>query len=217
MADRRSSHRNRKPRSSVRRWLGHLAFATITGIVLVAAANAYVVYSTKGGIVSRTDDAPTVPAAIVLGTRVNVDGSPASGLAERLELALELYRAGRARRLILSGANWGNGYDEPGVMAHWLTAHGVPEADLTLDRRGHRTAATMANASAMGFKQALVCTQPYHLPRALYLARHAGIDAVGVPARDDADGYETVRYLLRESLARAQALIEVTVLGVQAQ
>src|SRR5262249_42264327 len=78
---------------------------------------------------------------------------------------------------------------------HWLVAHGVPEADLTLDRRGHRTAATMANASAMGLKQALGCTQPYHLPRAPHPPPHPGHHAVRLPARPHADPHQTPRHL----------------------
>jgi len=210
------SDAGKPPRSAARRWLGHLAFAVLTAIVLVAGANAYVIATTRGQIIERVDDAPDRPDAIVLGTRVMSDGSPASGLAERLEVALQLYRAGRTRRVIVSGASAG-AYDEPGAMQRWLVSHGVPASSITLDPRGHRTAATMANAAAAGVRQALVCTQAYHLPRALYLARHAGIDAVGVQALDDSDFSDESRYFLRESLARVQALVEVAVLGVQAQ
>ncbi len=67
-------------------------------------------------------------------------------------------------------------------MAAWLEAHGVPARDLIVDRGGYRTASSMADAAAIGVRSLLVVSQGYHLPRALYLARHAGIDAWGVPS-----------------------------------
>ena len=74
----------------------------------------------------------------------------------------------------------------------------------------------MANAAARGIRSALVATQPYHLPRSLYLARHAGIDAIGVPARSTAGGV-TRRWhaRLREMLARAEIVVEVALRGVR--
>jgi SanA protein len=201
-----------------RRLLGHLLFASVCGVVLVGAANVYLILSTRDDIVDGgVADAPLRPVAIVLGTRVLEDGTPAEGLEERLELALQLYRSGRVKRIIVSGAAHPDGYDEPKAMAAWLDARGVPATDVTLDKGGHRTAATMANAAAMDVRQALVSTQAYHLPRALYLARHAGIDALGVAAGDRSVMRERVRYQVRETLARAQAVVEVALFGVQVQ
>ena len=68
-------------------------------------------------------------------------------------------------------------------MAAWLERRGVAPADLVIDRGGYRTAASMADAAARASTALLVVSQPYHLPRALYLARHAGLRAVGVAAR----------------------------------
>ena len=56
-------------------------------------------------------------------------------------------------------------------------------ADVVIDRGGYRTAASMADAAAIGVQSLLVVSQRYHLPRAIYLASHAGMSAVGVPAR----------------------------------
>ena len=79
------------------------------------------------------------------------------------------------------------GYDEPHAMAALAGgARGRSRRRSWSDAGGHRTAATMADAAALGVRSALVVTQGYHLPRALYLARHAGIDAIGVPAPVDA-------------------------------
>jgi SanA protein len=204
----------RSPRGGGR---SRLAAAAGFGLALVVATNAYVVATTRARIVPAVVAAPARPVAIVLGNKVFPDGRPSRSLAERLRTALLLYRAGRVARIVVSGASHGD-YDEPGGMAHWLISRGVPARDVVLDRGGHRTAATMADVAAMGVRSALVCTHGYHLPRALYLARHAGIDAVGVPAVD-AEGENDERWkgpvtFVREALARTETVFEVAVRGV---
>ena len=75
----------------------------------------------------------------------------------------------------------------------------------------------MAGAAALGVKAALVATQAYHLPRSLYLARRAGIDAVGVPAtRGRRSTWQNMHTYIREILARAETVIEVALRGVRA-
>jgi SanA protein len=138
-------------------------------------------------------------------------------LAERVRVALELYQAKKVERIFLSGAaRPQEGYDEPAAMAGWLERRGVPRAALILDGHGHRTAATMADAAAAGFRDVLVCTQGYHLPRSLYLARHAGLRAVGVPAASvDKTYLDGAQEFAREGLARAEIVVEVALRGVR--
>jgi SanA protein len=184
-------------------------------LLLYAVANAYLISTTRPQIVAGVAEAPPRPFAIVLGNKVWPDGTPSGGLVERLEVALELYRAGRVQRVIVSGRVIDGLYDEPSAMAAWLEARGVPRSAITRDGGGHRTAATMADAAAMGVRQALICTQRYHLPRALYFARHAGLDALGVPAVErPQNAYHATRVFARETLARVEAVIEVAVRGV---
>ena len=182
---------------------------------LVAVGNLWVLSESKDKILTAADTAPARPYVIVLGNMVLPDGRPAPELSERLQTGYALYRAGRASRVIVSG-RVREGYDEPRAMANWLEARGVPAADIVLDGGGHRTAATMADAAALGVKAALVATQAYHLPRALYLARHAGIDAIGVPAtRNRRSTWQNMQTQLREILARAETIIEVALRGVR--
>jgi len=132
----------------------------------------------------------------------------------RLETGLALYKAGRAGKIIVSGGVRDN--DEPRAMAAWLEAREVPRADIILDPGGHRTAATMADAAALGVRSAHVVSQGYHLPRALYLAGKAGIDASGVPApKVDGGSRDAGRVFIREGLARAETLVEVALRGVR--
>jgi len=198
-----------------RRWLRWLGAVALLGLAYVAGTNLFLIASARAATVASVDEAPARPYAIVLGNRVFPGDVPCQELAARLETALALYKMGRAQKLIVSGQVLGE-YSEPRAMAAWLAARGVNAADVILDPGGHRTAATMAGAAALGARPALVVTQAYHLPRSLFLARHAGIDAVGVPAPPRATGvFNVVRGFLRETSARAEIVVEVALRGVR--
>ena len=203
------------PSTRWRRWGKWLAVASLAGAVYVAGANIYLAAAARPAILADIDVAPARPYAIVLGNKVFPGGVPSPELAARLETALALYRAGRAGKVVVSGAARGD-YNEPRAMAAWLEARGVKADDIIADEGGHRTAATMKDAAATGVRSALVVTQGYHLPRALFLARRAGIDALGVPAPVRRAGVVShVLVYCRETAARAESVLEVAVRGVR--
>jgi vancomycin permeability regulator SanA len=203
------------PPARRRRWWKVPLGVALAAVAYVAGANLYLIARARAETVADVAAAPPRPYAIVLGNRVFADGSPSRELAARLETALALVQTGRAGSVIVSGRAAAD-YDEPHAMADWLAARGVPRAQIVVDVTGHRTAATMAAAAARGVRAAHVVTQGYHLPRALYLARRAGIDALGVPAPvRRAAGWESFRVLFRESAARAEIVLEVAVRGVR--
>jgi vancomycin permeability regulator SanA len=191
--------------------------AAALGLVTIFALDGWVVLRTRGDIAAGVADAPERPVAIVLGNRAFSDGSLSRELAARVRVALELYRAKKVRTIFLSGAVYPQqSYDEPGAMAGWLERRGVPREAMILDRQGFRTAATMADAVKEGFHDVLVCTQAYHLPRAIYLARHAGLEATGVAGEQPpAQLVPRIGTFIRETLARAETVVEVALRGVR--
>lgn len=141
---------------------------------------------------------------IVLGCRVR-EGDVSSCLEERLVRALELYKAGKVQRLLLSGDHGRKGYDEVNAMKDWFTGHGVPAEHLFLDHAGFDTYDTMRRArDIFQVKDAVVVSQAFHLPRAVYLARTMGIDAVGTSA-DPPGGSVCRGSAIREPLACLKA------------
>ena len=184
-------------------------------IALVGAANAYLIAGSREAVIADFSQIPPRPYAMVLGSHVFPRGIPSHELAARLETGRQLYRAGLARRIIVSGLAE-PGYDEPDAMAAWLERRGVAPGDVVIDRGGYRTAASMADARAAGVESLLVVSQRYHLPRALYIAGHAGMQAIGVPAaefsRTPVDGFFT---FLRETTARAEIIVEIALRGVR--
>jgi vancomycin permeability regulator SanA len=131
------------------------------------------------------DSAPPAPAALVLGAGLNRDGTPGVVLQDRVRAAADLYFDGKVEKLLMSGDNVSEFYDEPGAMKEFALSLGIPEEDIVLDFAGQRTYDSCYRASAIfGLEQLTVVTQAFHLPRALYICNALGIDANGVLADD---------------------------------
>jgi len=131
-------------------------------------------------------------------------------LEARLEAALVLVQTNKVERLLLSGYGTTTN-DEISVMRDWLVARGVPAERLLLDREGVRTLASLVRAKeAFGLNRLAIVTNPFHLPRALFLARRLGLDAVGVAARPrvPVSRATSLRNLVRELAAQWKAVAE---------
>jgi len=151
------------------------------------------------------------PVALVLGAGLNRDGSPGVVLQDRVKTASELYFAGKIEKILMSGDNSTEYYNEPGAMAEFALALGIPEEDIILDYAGRRTYDSCYRAKEIfGIDHLIVVTQAFHLPRALFLCNAFEIDADGVPA-DDAY-YRRSSYTfwwVREVLASVKAYWDV--------
>lgn len=156
-------------------------------------------------------EVPARRVAIVFGAGLWRDGSPTPILQDRVATAAELYFAGKVEKLLLSGDNRFVNYNEPEAMRRYAVSLGVPNEALVLDYAGRRTYDTCYRAAAIfGVKEAILVTQAFHLPRAIYLCNHLGVDGIGVEAdrriyRRSSMAYWTVR----ELLATVNALWEV--------
>lgn len=195
------------------RWLGA---AIACPVILGLAIHQHVVWTASASL-STIENAEPAPVAIVLGASVRPDGSPSHMLDDRLATAAELFRTGRIDSILVSGDGSGDGYDEVAVMRRELVDRGVPEDRIRLDHAGFRTFDTMRHAhDEFHVRRAIVVTNPFHLHRSVFLAKHAGIDAQGVAARGHHySGRVLGRHLVREYLARGLAWLDVFVLGTQ--
>jgi SanA protein len=191
-------------------------FTLLAGGTALFSASSSMVEVAQGRMYSDVTQVPGRYTGIVLGAYAP-DGVPSQILEDRLKTALALYRAGKVQRLLLSGDHGREGYDEPNAMRAWLQAAGVAAADLFLDHAGFRTLDTMARArEVFEVKDAVVITQEFHLPRALFLADAFGIDAVGMIA--DHHEYDDAAYnAARERVARFVAWLDVAVRGRKAK
>lgn len=128
-------------------------------------------------------------AIVVLGFPARSDGAPSAILAERVDAAARLWRAGAAPRLLVSGGAVHNAHVEAEVMAARARAQGVPEAALVLDPLARSTRENARHAAARmraeGWRRALVVSSPSHLRRAAHWFRHEGVDAAFAPAEPE--------------------------------
>lgn len=177
------------------------AIGRVTG--LAARADRAILAASEGCLFEHVSEVRPCEAAIVLGAYVFPDGTPSDMLADRLVAGLALLRAGVVRRVIVSG-----GADEAAGMAAWMLQRGVSREALVVDAGGLRTRLTMQRAAQMGVRAAVVCTQRFHLPRALFLARAAGLEVVGLVADARSYGGE-VANTRREAVARLRAWFDV--------
>jgi SanA protein len=203
----------RKLTYPLRRWprLSKIALGSAAALVLlVALANAYVLL--KGGdSTSEVSEVPKAEVAIVPGALVKPDGNMSGMLADRVEQASRLWHAGKVKKILVSGDHGQWVYDEPDTMRKALVVDGVAPEDVFEDHAGFDTWATMVRArEVFGVRDAVVITQGFHMPRALYLADAAGIDATGLTADLHQWGYQGRKSSVREVLSRVKAVADVT-------
>jgi len=157
------------------------------------------------------EDVPVKRVAVVFGAEVKKDGTPSAALRDRVETAVALYKKDKVEKLLMSGDNSFVDYNEPESMRQYAISLGVPDSDIVLDYAGRRTYDTCYRAKEIfGVYSAILVTQGFHLPRAIFLCNSFGVDAVGVKA----DNYYYLKRLrliwnIREILATAQAVWDV--------
>ncbi len=165
------------------------------------------------GKVYTASEVPTRRVAIVFGAGLWRDGSPTPILVDRVTAAANLYFAGKVERLLMSGDNRFVEYNEPEAMRQLALSLGVPDDAVVLDYAGRRTYDTCYRAKVIfNVSEAILVTQAFHMPRAIYLCDHLGVDSVGVES--DLRLYRKFSLLtwnLRELLATTAALWDVNI------
>jgi len=154
-----------------------------TGLALLAAPQIAARVLTAGAIApAETGEFTHANVALVLGARVWEDGRPSLFLFQRVDAAAQLLARGFVDRVVVSGAGHNReGLDETASMLRTALSLGIPRDAIDVDRDGHHTAASAHNAAHYG--SVIVCSQEFHLPRAVMLARRAGLEAQGAYPR----------------------------------
>lgn len=197
-------------RRSVRIIIWSVPTILVVALFTLISANLLVQQNAKA---IKTDIRTVEPStvAIVLGAKVYPDASLSAMLADRVDTGIDLYESGKVKKLLMSGDHGQKGYDEVNAMRARAVERGVPENDIFTDHAGFSTYESMVRAKKV-FKvtDAIIVSQDFHLPRALFVARDAGLKAQGVAA--DRRPYLTGRASrLREYAANVKALWETAV------
>lgn len=151
-------------------------------------------------------------AIIVLGAGVKDDGTPSDILMDRLKTALEVYKTEVSSKILLTGDHGRKEYNEVRAMKNYVKEQNVDESKIFMDHAGFSTYESMYRArDVFKVKKAVIVTNEYHLPRALYIARKMGIEAYGISS-DIRNYYYIKAYKKREILAQVKAFIDINIL-----
>jgi SanA protein len=191
-----------------------LGLGAVLAAVGGSAINWMIMRQAAGRTFSDAATAPENDVALVLGTAPTVgEGRWKNPFFEnRMDTAAKLFRAGKVRHLLVSGDNGRREYDEPTAMRSALVARGIPASAITLDFAGFRTLDSVVRARAVfGQTKLTIVTDDFHLPRALFLAKAAGLDAVGVVSQRVPNQWSR-KTRAREIAARIAAWLDVSLL-----
>ena len=184
-------------------------FLAVFGIVFFIFLNISVLNSTKENIYRKISEIPKKQTALILGALVYQDGSLSDIVKDRLDTAIELYESEKVEKLLVSGDHGRYTYDEVNSMKNYLLEKNIPKADIFLDHAGFDTYDSIYRARAIfEVENVIIVTQEFHLPRALYIADHLGIEALGMIA-DKHIYFAALRNDLREYLARVKAYLNL--------
>lgn len=194
-----------------------IVLALIFSVFLVITALCDIVVSrnASGRTYDAVENIPHRKVGLILGTSPisTWNGRRNYYFDYRIKAGAELCKAGKVDWLVVSGGDYRkshNGYDEPCAMRDSLMRQGVDSTRIILDYDGTRTLNSIAKMRDVYCQDSIILiSQKYHNERALYQARHLGIDAIGLNAETPARRTSWVRNRGREVLARVKLFIDV--------
>ena len=186
-------------------------FILIAVPVLVAlvslVAIAIVVSSSRKHIYAKIENIPNAEAALILGAAILKNGQPSPVLRDRIDQAIDLYKAGKVGKIIASGDNASVDYNEVQPVRIYLIKNGIPEEDIFMDYAGFDTYSSIYRARDVFLVESLsIVSQSFHLPRAVFIARNLGLEASGSSA--DRGHYKVTNYF-REMAADIKAVVNI--------
>lgn len=151
-------------------------------IAVSCLAGLWILCAAALAVAGCSDQVGKADIALVLGSKVELDGSPSPRLRARLDKTLELYNGGYFQKVIVSGGIGKEGYDEAAVMAEYLEKKGVPGSSIFRDNKGNNTfesaKETAVLCAAHGLKSVFIVSQYFHIPRAKLALQRFGIGEI---------------------------------------
>ena len=188
--------------------------AAVCAALAIVGADLRVERCAAGRVYTSIEDIPAREYGLLLGTTRLVRGKYRNDyFYKRVRAAAELYRAGKIRKIIVSGDNGRTEYNETSDMKCELVEAGIPPDDILMDYAGFRTLDSVVRARNLyGASELTVISQEFHCERAVYLADRNGVDALGFAAENTGVQSARIRLALRESFARVLAVLDAEIL-----
>jgi len=188
------------------RWCLYLLLATV---IFIVSCNLWIVNSTRDQLYTDVSLIPARKTGLVLGANKNLY------FYYRINAAAELYKHGKVKYLLVSGDNHTEGYDEPTEMKNALIAHGIPDTCIYLDYAGFRTFDSMVRCrDVFGEDTITVISQPFHNQRAVFIANHEGMNAIGFNA-ENVHHRTSFKTKWREYFAKVKCVLDLYLFGTK--
>jgi len=194
-----------------KKYLKWFSFVSLILIILsIVFANYSIDKSTDHLIYSDVNLIPAKRVGILLGTSKRLkSGKPNQYFSNRIDATIDLYNAGKIEFLVISGDNCKRGYSEPEDMKNELLKKGFPADKIFLDYAGFRTFDSVFRMKAIfGQTDFTIISQEFHNRRAIYIARHLGLNAIGFNAKD-VTAYMGFKTKVRELFSRVKMFIDL--------
>ena len=188
-----------------------LLLCLVIAVSLIVGAVALSIYSFAG-----ESQLVSADAAIVLGAGT-FNGQPSPVFRERINHALELYRAGYVHKIIFTGGpDYRGARPEASAAQQYALALGIPQSDILIETQSQTTEENLSFAQQLGannhLTRFLIVSDPLHMKRAMQIAHDLNMDAYSSPtpttrytslpsqlAFTARETYNYLSYLLRRS------------------
>jgi len=190
----------------IKRFVLVVVVLCVVALVVVVITNSNVTAKTDSVIFTELKDVPRTKVAIIFGAGINGD-QPSRYLKDRLDAGISLYKNHKVDKILLSGDNGRDEYDELSVMKLYCQKNGIDTAKIYIDYAGFDSYSTMYRAKYIfNVDTAILVSQKYHLNRCVYLGDKLGIFGYSAD-RGVYPGYKY--YAFREKLSVTKAVLDV--------
>lgn len=181
--------------------------ATLILILFIALIFACIHLQADNYITSDTKDLTKKYTAIVLGAGLINEEKLSPIFKDRIDVAITLYKEGYVTAILISGDDGTAVHNEVNPAREYMLAQAIPSEAIFLDHAGFDTYSSMYRAKEVFLvHSAIVVTQSFHLPRAVFIARNLGLDAIGMSS--DLHRYR-LKNTARELLANVKAFGDI--------
>jgi SanA protein len=188
-------------------------FAILAIVIIIASCNMIVIYYSKDLLYDNVKDIPYKEVGLLLGTSPSTTkGHTNIYYNYRIDAAVKLYKAKKIKLILISGDGKFKNYDETKYMKRDLVKRGIPANKIILDKKGLRTYDSVIRAKDVyGYSEFTVISQKFHNERAVFLAGHNDIDAIGFNAKDapNQKGKSAQRMRIREIFAKVKVFVDL--------
>lgn len=150
----------------------------ITKIILFVLLVWFISHSIFISIDGLNDNYTPSDIAVILGNKVNKDGTLSERLKKRLECGISLYNNHQIKKIIVSGGLGKEGHYEGDKMKYFLIENGIPDSTIIVDNKGNNTIATVENVlklkDSLHYNSIIIVSQYFHISRTTMLFKKRG-------------------------------------------